>query len=209
MSMFSKAEAERVAAVVGEVEQRTAGEIVVAEVPTSDDYGEVRLFAAVVLGLLAAAGTHVGWPALPVGAVLAIQFGAGVVAWLISGLSPVLRAMLPRGRAEHAVARAAELAFLEHGLFATRDRTGVLIFLSELEHRVVILGDKGIHERIQNPGWSELVTSLVAAIKQRRTAEGVCSVITRLGETLARDAPVRPDDTNELPNYVRGPSERA
>ena len=209
MSMFSKTEAERVAAVVSEVEQSTAGEIVVAEVPSSDDYGEVRLFSAIMVGLLAAAGTHLSWPALPVGAVLAIQFGAGMLAWLTTGLSFVLRIMLPRGRAALAVGRAAELAFLEHGVFATRDRTGVLIFLSELEHRVVILGDKGIHARLQNPGWSELVTSLIAAIKQGRTTDGVCAVIRKLGETLARDAPVLPDDTNELPNYVRGPSERA
>lgn len=209
MSLFTKAEAERVAAVVTEVEQRTAGEIVVAEVPSSDDYGEVRLFAAIMVGLLAAAGTHLSWPALPVGAVLAIQFGAGVATWGLTGVSVVLRAMLPRGRAEQAVARAAELAFLEHGVFATRDRTGVLIFLSELEHRVVILGDKGIHERLLDPGWSALVTSLIGAIKQRRTTDGVCEVIRKLGETLARDAPVLPDDTNELPNFVRGPSERA
>jgi putative membrane protein len=209
MSMFSKAEAKRVAALVAEVEQRTAGEIVVAEVPTSDDYGEVRLFSAIIVGLLAAAGTHLGWPALPVGAVLAIQFGAGLMAWGATGVSFVLRAMLPRGRAALAVGRAAELAFLEHGVFATRDRTGVLIFLSELEHRVVILGDKGIHAQLQGTGWSELVTSLIAAIKDRRTADGVCDVIRRLGETLAHHAPVQPDDTNELPNYVRGPSERA
>jgi putative membrane protein len=209
MSMFSKAEADRIAAVVSEVEQRTAGEIVVAEVPSSDEYAEVRLFCTLMVGLLAGAGAHLAWPALPVGAVLAIQFGAGLLAWLATGARALLRLVLPRRRAQLAVGRAAELAFLEHGVFSTRDRTGVLIFLSELEHRVVILGDKGIHERLQNPGWSALVSSLVQAIKQRRATEGVCEVITKLGETLARDAPVLPDDTNELPNYVRGPSTRA
>lgn len=209
MSMFSKAEAERIAAAVGEVEKSTAGEIVVAEVPSSDDYGEVRLFCTIMLGLLAAAGAHLASPSLPVGAVLAIQFGVGLLTWLATGSRHVLRLVLPRARAAQAVGRAAELAFLEHGVFATRERTGVLIFLSELEHRVVILGDKGIHERVQDPGWSELVTLLIGAIKQRRTTQGVCDVIAKLGAALERDAPVRADDTNELSNHVRGPSERA
>jgi len=206
MGMFSKAEADRIAVVVSEVEQRTAGEIVVAEVPSSDDYGEVRLFCTLMVGLLAGAAAHVAWAALPVGAVLAIQFGGGLTAWLATGSRSLLRLMLPRRRAQLAVGRAAELAFLEYGVFATRDRTGVLIFLSELEHRVVILGDKGIHARVQDPGWSALVALLVQAIKERRAADGVCEVITKLGETLARDAPVLPDDTNELPNHVRGSS---
>ena len=208
MSMFSKAEADRIAAIVGEVEQRTAGEIVVAEVPQSDDYGEVRLWLTIVVGLCAASGAHVAWPDLQIGYVLAVQVASGALAWLLSGTAPVLRALTPRGLAERRVGSAAELSFFEHGVYNTRDRTGVLIFLSALEHRVVILGDEGIHQRLQNPGWTELVSVLVSAIKQGRAADGVCDVVTRLGQTLARDAPIRDDDTNELPNEVRGPTQR-
>jgi putative membrane protein len=205
MSLFTKPEGERIAATISEVEQRTAGEIVVAEVPASDDYAEVRLFATLVVGLLVASAVHFVWPALQVGLVLALQFGAGVVTYLFTLQTSVLRLLLPRARAQRAVERAAELAFLEHGVFRTRDRTGVLIFLSALEHRVVILGDEGIHARVKEPGWSELVALLVRAIKERRAGAGVCQVVEKLGETLARDAPVRSDDTNELDNRVRGP----
>jgi len=208
MSMFSKAEADRIAATVGEVEARTAGEIVVAEVPQSDDYADVRLWLTILVGLCAASAAHVVWPSLEVGYVLAIQVAVGAVAWLAASTAPVLRALLPRALAQRRVGSAAELSFFEHGVYATRDRTGVLIFLSALEHRVVILGDEGIHQRLQDPGWGELVSVLIAAIKQGRAADGVCDVVTRLGETLARDAPVRDDDTNELPNEVRGPSIR-
>ena len=209
MSMFQKAEAERIAAVVTEIEKRTAGEIVVAERPRSDDYAEVRLLCALLVGLAAAGGAHLLWPSLYVGEVLAIQFGLGFLAWLLTSLAPVLRWVLPRGRAAQAVGHAAQLAFVEYGVFNTRDRTGVLIFLSELEHRVVVLGDEGIHARVQDPGWSRLVTTLVQAIKDRRACEGVCEVIRALGDQLTEAAPIRVDDTNELPNHVRGPSERA
>jgi len=203
MSMFSKAESERIAAAVAEVESRTAGELVVAELGRSDDYAEVRLFATVVVGLCAGAGVHLVLPAWPVGLVLGAQLAAALVTFILTGLAPVLRWLTPRGRADHAVAQAARLSFLEHGVFRTRDRTGVLIFLSALEHRVVILGDEGIHAQLRDPGWTELVATLTRAIKEGRAGDGVCEVLGRLGETLARDAPIREDDTNELANHVR------
>jgi putative membrane protein len=208
MSLFTKAEAERIAATVTQVEKQTAGEIVVSELPSSDDYGEVRLFVAVLVGLGAAAGAHLLWPGLVVGAVLAVQFGLGLLAWLLTRLPSVLRLVVPRERAAAAVQRAAQLAFLEHGVFGTRDRTGVLIFLSELEHRVVILGDEGIHARVHDAGWSELVSALVLAIKQQRACDGVCELVGKLGLQLEQAAPIREDDTNELPNHVRGPNKR-
>jgi putative membrane protein len=116
----------------------------------------------------------------------------------------LLRLLLPPRRVERAITRAAELAFFEHAVFATRERTGVLIFLSALEHRVIILGDEGIHARVHETGWQELVTTLVAAIKAGRAGDGVCEVIRKLGATLAEAAPVRADDVDELDNRVRG-----
>ena len=37
-------------------------------------------------------------------------------------------------------------AFVEEEVFSTRDRTGILLFLSLFEHRVVVLGDSGINQ---------------------------------------------------------------
>ena len=203
MSIFSDSERKRIAETITAVEARTAGEIVVAEVPRSDGYLDVRLVASIVLGLATASAVHLVWPALPLGAVLGAQLVAGVLGFGLSGIPALLRLIVPRGLSQRVVEREAELSFLEYGVFATRDRTGVLVFLSALEHRVVILGDEGLHQRVQNPGWSELVQSLVASVKSGRAGDGVCSVVEKLGETLARDAPIREGDTNELSNEVR------
>ncbi len=203
MSLFTKEEADRIAAAVTEVEKSTAGEIVVAEDLRSDDYAEVRLAWAFGLGLVAAGAVHLAWPWQEAGWLLAVQLGVFLGVWLLSALPPVLRMLTPRGRARDAVERAARLAFMEHSVYRTRDRTGVLIYLSALEHRVVILGDEGIHAK--NPGWDALVNELVQAIRADRAGEGVCGVIHKLGAKLSDTAPIRHDDTNELPNHVRGP----
>jgi uncharacterized membrane protein len=65
--MFSEAEGERIASTITKVEQHTAAEIVVAEVPRSDDYTDVRLFVTLVVGLVGASALHLLWPALEVG----------------------------------------------------------------------------------------------------------------------------------------------
>jgi putative membrane protein len=205
MSLFSKDESDRIAAAITDVEKTTAGEIVVAEDVRSDDYAEVRLAWGFGLGLTVAGVAHLLWPWLEAGWLLGVQLAVFLGVWLLSALPAVMRGMLPAGRAREAVDRAARLAFMEHAVFRTRERTGVLIFLSGLEHRVVILGDEGIHARVQDPGWEALVAELVQAIRKGRAGEGVCRVIQELGTKLSKGAPIRPDDENELPNHVRGP----
>lgn len=203
MSVFSTQELSRIEETVASVEQRTAAEIVVVTRKSSDAYLDVRLAATGFSALVLAAVAHFVWPDLSVASVLMLQLLMGAVVWLLSGLRQVLRVLVPAPRRQLAVERAAELEFLEHAVFETRDRNGVLILLSELEHRVVFLGDKGIHERVEMTGWGELVRHVVDAIHARRACDGVCEAILKLGEVLARDAPIRHDDSNELPNQVR------
>jgi putative membrane protein len=101
------------------------------------------------------------------------------------------------------VERRAREEFFERALFATRGRTGVLILLSELERQVAILGDQGIHERVQTVGWQAHVDHIIAQIRAGRTAAGVCEVIAKLGSSLEGAVPRQSDDRNELPNTVR------
>ena len=203
MTVFSPQEQARIEACIGEVEKRTAAEIVVVTRKLSDPYVDVRLVAAGASALLAAAIAHFAWPQLSVSSVLALQLIVAALAWPLSSTRRALRLLVPSQRRQLAVERACELEFLEHAVFETRDRNGVLILLSELEQRVAILGDKGIHARVEVQGWGALVKHMVNAIHEGRSCDGVCEVITRLGETLALGAPVQADDTNELSNKVR------
>jgi len=128
--------------------------------------------------------------------VAAVVFAAVRIPWLA-------RLLVPAPLARHAVERRAHEEFFGRGLFRTRERTAVLIFLSELEHRVVILGDEGIHARVETQGWQRHVDRIVQAIREGRAAEGVCAVIVELASVLERAVPRRKDDTNELPDTVQ------
>jgi putative membrane protein len=126
-----------------------------------------------------------------------------VLGYLIVSWPPLLRRILPAWRTQAEVVRRAGQEFVQHGVFETRQRTGVLIMLSELEHRVVILGDKGVDAHVQQSGWATHVDRIVRALRQGNGADGVCQVIAAIGETLAAALPVQSDDVDELDNRVR------
>lgn len=203
MALLTDQEKDRIEASVAAAETRTAAEIVVACVARSEHYAAVRLLFAVLMALSVSAALAVAAPGLLSGELLALQLGAGAAAYWLSGLAPLLRRLVPSTFARAAVERAAQLAFVRHSVFATRERTGVLILLSELEHRVAILGDEGIHARVKSPGWEAHVSTIVAAIRAGKAGEGVCQVVDALAGVLAEGAPIRSDDTNELHNRVR------
>jgi putative membrane protein len=203
MALLDDAARARIEVAITDVEQRTAGEIVVVAVPRSDAYHEARLLYGAAFALAAAAFAHLLWPGLAVAWLLWLQIGVAALLWLVLGWPPLLRLLISARRLGDAAQRRAREEFLDHNVFATRDRTGVLIFVSELEHRVVMLGDSGIHERVHADGWQHHVEHIVGAIRAGRAADGVCEVIAELGAVLAEQFPPRPDDRNELPNAVR------
>ncbi len=187
---------------VEEAERTTSGEIIPMVVDRSDGYLGVRAAGAAVLAFIAGiAVLGLGldpWLWLP-----PAQVGIFALASWGLGHRRILRYLIPsRIRAER-VDRAARLAFLENGLVETRDRTGILIFISLLEHRVEILADRGIDSHVDEDIWDGLVLRMLAAIREGRAEEGLVEAIRECGELLAAHFPPRPDDTDELENRLR------
>ncbi len=200
MAFFDEAESRRIAETVARVEKATSGEIVVATVDRSASHTAPRLVFAIAAGAAATLVTAAVFPHLGIDGVLLVQVLAGIAGYAIAGIPAVLRLLVGRAGLDAAAQAHALRAFADHGVFDTRDRTGVLVFLSALEHRAVILGDKGIRARMGDGGFDALVGELTAALHDDHGADGVCKVVEAIGEALARDLPPAPDDANELPD---------
>lgn len=203
MSALDRSAEQRIEAAVTEAESRTAGEIAVLVVPRSDDYDEVRALYAGSLALSVAALAHLFWPALSVTLLLWLELLVIAAAWLVLSLPFVLRALLPEARAERAAQTRARVAFLEHEVFATRDRSGVLILISELEHRIVILADSGILARVAQDDWQRHVARIASGFRAGTPADALLEVIAELGRVLAQHFPRQAGDENELANALR------
>ncbi len=203
MALFNEDERKKIAQAIASVEESTSGELVVLHTHRSDDYALIRggfgFFGS--LGLIDL--IHFLHPVWDLSWLLVSAAVLGSLLYLLAGWGPLLRLLVPvRMRADAALERAFR-AMVQEGVTETRDRSGVLIFLSESEHRVVILADSGINSRVETEEWARDVETLVQALKAGRATEGVLSVVGRVGELLAASFPPRADDTNELSNEPR------
>jgi putative membrane protein len=206
---FSPADHTAIEAAVREVESRSAGEVVPYAVERSDRYVRA-LWTAATLGALAGslAAALVRWTSEvwggPVALWIALPPAAGAALGGLTALVvPALRrALVPvEVMAERVQQRAAQ-AFLDEEVFRTRDRTGVLIFVSLFEHRVVVLADRGLDGHVAPREWEDVVSGIVSGIRRGQPGAALAEGIRRCARLAAR-VPPRPDDRDELPGQLR------
>lgn len=191
-------------AAVSKAESHTSGEIVPLLVAQSDDYREAAAQAAAIIAAALALAlaliihdTSV-WFFLPTTFALYFPTRAAV------RRLPLLKlAFTPAARVNEAVHQKALRVFYEKGLHRTRDENGILIFISLLEHKVWILGDRGINAVIPPERWITLATALSSGIRQGQLTEALVGVIAEMGDVLEQHFPLKHDDVNELPDLLR------
>jgi putative membrane protein len=202
MRLIDEASLEKITAAVQEAEKETAGEIVVVVAGSSSAWARPR--GAFAFGV-AAVLTVSAWAVAPsfVMPWLVAVFPVGfALAWLLSGVPAFLRALLTDDAVDEAVLRAAKVAFVDHGVHRTKDRAGVLVYVSLFEHRVQILGDAGIHKVVGEAGWKGYVHTLASSLKGG-DVDGVVGVVKDIGRVLAREFPPSAENPNELPDAPR------
>ena len=197
--LASDADQAAIAAAVARAESSTSGEIVVVLARASDDHLFVTLAWAALLALLAPLPLDL---AGGVGAVAAhgLQLLVFCAAAPLLRLPYLRRLTVPKPMQRAAAARQARAQFLEQGLHRTRDRAGVLIYVSEIERIVEILADDGIARLSPPDTWDGIVRRFVEEVRDGRRREGLLAAIEAVGMALAEHFPRRPDDVNELPD---------
>lgn len=208
--LFSKDDRRRIDEAVHEAERGTSGEIVVVIVDSSDDYAQApwrSAFALAGLVLLADfayrhfATFWFSWNADTLTLAVVI---ASVLGFLAASWPPWRRALAGNLRMHHAVRRAAEAAFAKSRVSETRDRTGILLFLSLTERQVVVLPDIGIATKAPEAAWTGVVESVVKGMKADRPADALVAAVKSCGDALrAAGFVARPDDANEIPDGAR------
>jgi putative membrane protein len=207
---FSQADLDAIQAAVQEAEGRTSGEIVPYVVERSDEYPTTAWKGAALgalLGPMAALAIHRwtdvwGWP-LGLWIALPAPLG-GAVGYLLALIEPVRRWMAGEHTLDARARRRAAVAFLDQEVFRTRDRTGILLFVSLFERRVVLLADSGIHQKVEEGAWEAITGRLAQGIRGGRTAPALIEAIRACGELLERHGVERrAEDTDELSNELR------
>lgn len=209
--LFTKHELERISQAIHDAEIHTAGEVVPFVVERSDDYDEAELRAAIVFGLLPLItldGIRMFtdfWVPLNTVELTILVLVCMAIGWMAGKfVAPLKRLFAGRSLMDRRVAQRAAEAFVAEEVFKTRDRTGILIFISMLEHEVLVMGDTGIHAKVKAGDWQVVVNTIIAGIKSGRLAGGIIEGLHMCGDLLRRSGvAARPLDTNELPDTLR------
>jgi uncharacterized membrane protein len=97
--------------------------------------------------------------------------------------------------------RAVEL-FGELKMYKTKDQNGILFYLAMESNLLAIIGDKGIHEKVDGDFWEILKNKTITDFKSKRFAEGLEKAVLKCGEALQKHFPYQKDDKNELDDTI-------
>jgi uncharacterized membrane protein len=96
----------------------------------------------------------------------------------------------------------AERTFERLGMTKTALRNGVLLFIASEERSFVILGDKGIDEKVPERFWDEIAAKLAFRFRSGEFTEGIVEAITAAGQQLKTYFPRAEGDVNELSDEI-------
>lgn len=202
MSFLSDADRARVRGAIEAAERKTRGEFVTVIAGKADGYLYIPLLWAALLALLVPAVTQLfpgTWFALHDYITQIVVF---VVVAVLFRWPPLKHRLIPKSVQHRRAHHLALEQFLLQNLHATRERTGVLLFVSVAEHYVEIIADKGINDCVDKDAWQRLIDDFLAQVKRGAVADGFVTTIEACGELLARHFPAGEGDRNELPNHL-------
>jgi uncharacterized membrane protein len=100
------------------------------------------------------------------------------------------------------VEKAADKAFVRMGMTRTAQRNGVLFFVVPSRRKFVVLGDRGIHEKVGQDFWERIASQLSEKFHEGDFTGGLVSGIEEVGRQLSAHFPYVASDRNELTNEV-------
>ena len=193
--MLSLIDQKRIEDTVSEVEKTTSGEIKVVVVDESTSYQRAHLRSGILIALFA---VFFKIPDYHQMGLLFIQVPLFVLGYLICFYGPIKTFFLLQHEMDEEVHKRCMQAFLENNLHTTSERTGILIFASVIEQKVVILADTGINEKVENGMWQKIVDGLIEDIKKKNLTSGLLGAVFKCGDILSEHFPAKDNNPNEL-----------
>lgn len=212
---FSESDLQRIKQAVKDAEDKISGEIVPVIVERSGNYSIALYKSALAFATIGFIFMIIFDRYLIEDASNTLYYDPVFIFFVVlsSGLLGVLLAMISDSFKRLFISRrhfdewtriGAEAAFLEEEVFNTRHRTGIMIFISFFEHKVIVMADRGISKVVEQREWDALVARLVDFIRKGKPVDGIEAGIRRCGEILLEKGFHKTaDDINELRDDLR------
>src|SRR5262252_1869050 len=185
---LTKEDYDAVAAAIRETEKRTCGQVVCVLAHASSAYAHVPILWSSLLALFTP------WPLIyftqwSVQRIFLAQLIVFLVAAIAFSWAPLRILLVPRAVQRARAHRAALEQFVLRGISRTRNRCGVLIFVSLAEHYARIVADEAIAQKVHASEWQAAIDALTMHLREDHLAAGFIAAIERCGAVLAQHAP--------------------
>jgi len=194
---------------IAEMEKRTRTQIVMGVIKRSDTYVELpwKGFAlgASIAGLLVFIldlPFYDWYPRMTALLAVAVTLAGGAAFALLTILVPgFAKRFLSANRAEVEVRQYAQSLFLDRELFATSNRSGILLLVSLFERKVIVLPDKGLGSQLTEKTMQIVINTMIPFLKRNEVYQAFKAGLERLSQILGTAAPGT-GGKNELPDEI-------
>lgn len=193
---------EKISNIIKKVELKTSGEFVPVILNNSDHYPAAHYRLALILSGALSICTYYFLDLTDPIILLWASLAGLLTGYLIAFIPFIKRIFTTKDEINEETYQRALQAYFELGVTHTKQRTGVMIFLTLLEKKVFILADAGINEVVAKDYWNDQVAILINSLKQGDVVTGMEKVIEQIGEKLKENFPISSDDENELSNEL-------
>jgi putative membrane protein len=216
---------ERIHRAVREAEAKTRGEIVCVVAEEASDYREVPLIWAAMVALAAPSipltllsviitvrQAFQGWGATEwvsaqslvqgMAMLASMQFILFVLVTVLVFIPSIRRFLTPGMLKRSYVKQRAFEQFIGKGMANTKERTGVLLYVSLNDRCAELIADEGINSKTPPRTWDVVMERLIKGMKAGRPAEALVTAVENCGDLLAEHFPAAAPNPNELPDRL-------
>lgn len=202
MKMISTADRKRIEAAIRAAEGETVGELMTVIARASDDYLLIPVIYAVAVAMGVPLALWLGDVLTGFLPLFLVQLGALVVLVPLFCWRPVMMRLVPDALQRDCAERLAREQFFLNKLHETPERGGLLLFVSEAEHYVEIIADRGIDEKVAPGVWDAIVAEFTTQVRAGKVADGFVAAVAACGALLAEHLPLAGDNPNRLPDVL-------
>lgn len=206
--LFNKQDLLDIEKEVASVERVTSGEIVPVITNKSSKYRSSELVASILFSYLFVfivyeLNSFLFWNnKISIFGFIIISF-VGVILALLMFRSDLLKKIIINKKImDQKVHDSAFSVFYKYGVNKTKNKTGILIYISLFEKKVVVIADEGINSKVKQTDWNNVVDIIIKGIRTKKAKQGIIDGVESCRSLLKESFPVLSDDVNELNNSI-------
>jgi putative membrane protein len=216
LNYLDEPQRQQVAETIAEAEEQTAADILCAVATESGRYDRAEsliglLVALLLLGVANITHAQLALPAgdwgVPSRLPFAVQAAAVVLGFLVglfiaSHWHGLRRLFVSQAEMDEETARAASHVFSDLRLGLTRQRGGLLVYVTLFEREVVILADRIATQAIDQSTLAKLRDIAVAKLKVGRRLEAMVDTVQAAADSLRQNLPADENEGSVLPDQL-------